>query len=386
MSAWLWSLRALFAMEAASFALLIPRIPDIRDALALSPSELGVALLGIPIGSLAGFLVAPRVVRRLGSERVAWGGVAALALCFALVGTVESLPPLVGALTLAGIGVAHTEIALNAQASLLEARSGRPTLSGGHGFWSLGSIVGVLGGGLLAQVGVPVMAQTATTAALLVPCAFLVGRRLGRGPRAPTPRAMSLPPPALLPVCLMPVGVMAIEGVFMDWSALFLTDTLAVDPFAASLGYLAFSVAMAGARLAGDRVTARIGLAAHAVASCAVAAGGSLVFAAAAQLPTALLGAFLAGLGAASIYPIALGIAARRPGAVEDNLAAVAFTSFLLLLGVPAAFGLLVEGAGQRGAFALVALLALPSALLAWRAASASPDGHRTESRSLECL
>lgn len=67
--AWLRALRALFAIEAASLALILPRIPDIRDALALTPSALGFALLGLPLGSLVGFLVAPRVVQRIGSAR-----------------------------------------------------------------------------------------------------------------------------------------------------------------------------------------------------------------------------------------------------------------------------------------------------------------------------
>jgi MFS family permease len=196
---------------------------------------------------------------------------------------------------------------------------------------------------------------------------MLTGRHLVAKHAPCAARRRVVPSAALVPVCLMPVGVMAIEGVVMDWSAIFLTDTLAADPFPASLGYLVFSVAMAGARLTGDRVTARIGPTAHSVASGGVAAAGTLVFATAPTLPVAFLGAFVAGLGAASIYPIALSIAARRTGAIEDNLAAVAFTSFLLLLGLPALFGLLVELTGQRGAFAAVAGLAAPSMWLALR-------------------
>lgn len=318
MTGWLWALRALFAMEAASFALLIPRIPDIRDAVGLDPSELGLALMGLPIGTLAGFLVAPRVVRGLGSARAAWTSVAALYLTFVLVGLAGDLPQLLGALALAGILLANTEIALNAQANALEAQSGRGVISGGHGFWSLGSICGVLIGGLSAQFEVPVTIHATASATIFVPCAIIAGRSLRHARRVSPPRAAALPPLSLLPICLLPVGILAIEGVFMDWSAVFMTDTLKVDPFAASLGYLSFSVAMAGARLSGDGITARIGPSAHAVASGVIAAAGALLFAAAPHLPAALLGAFLAGAGAGALYPIALSLAARHEGKVID--------------------------------------------------------------------
>lgn len=61
-----WPMRLLFGLDGLSFALLLPRIPDLKSALDLSEAELGVALLGIPAGSLIGLLVAPVAVRRLG--------------------------------------------------------------------------------------------------------------------------------------------------------------------------------------------------------------------------------------------------------------------------------------------------------------------------------
>ena len=95
--------------------------------------------------------------------------------------------------------------------------------------------------------------------ALLAPLTVCLGCNLLDGPRRRLPRlSVILPSKALLPLCLLPVGIMAIEGIYMDWSALFLTDALGLEPSAALLGYLGFSIAMAVGRLVGDRVTVRL--------------------------------------------------------------------------------------------------------------------------------
>ena len=174
---------------------------------------------------------------------------------------------------------------------------------------------------------------------------------------------MILPSKALLPLCLLPVWVMAIEGIYMDWSALFLTDALGLEPFAASLGYLGFSIAVAVGRLVGDRVTVRLGPLRHAVASACLAGVGTAVFATAGGLVWAVTGASPAGLGAASLYPIALSLAGERDGPAEENIAAVSFTAFLLLLAAPAAFGLAVDVLDWRGAFLAAAGLPCPRLL-----------------------
>ena len=215
-------------------------------------------------------------------------------------------------------------------------------------------------------LGLPVALQTGLTAALLVPLALWLGRSLLDGPRPRPPRlSVILPSKALLPLCLLPVGIMAIEGIYMDWSALFLTDALRLEPFAASLGYLGFSIAMAVGRLVGDRVTMRLGPLRHALASACLAGVGTAVFATAGGLASAVAGASLAGLGAASLYPITLSLAGQRDGPAEENIVAVSFKAFLLLMAAPVGFGLAVDVLDWRGAFLAAAGLALPTLALA---------------------
>lgn len=372
---WLPALRLLFALEAAGMALILPRIPDLRDALGLSPSELGLALTGIPAGALLGFLVAPCLVRVCGSHTISWASVAFLAIAFVAVASARSLETFAIAWGLVGIGITHTEIALNAQASQYERDTGHPAMSSSHGYWSLGSIAGVLVGGLAAEIGILVAVQAALAALIFIPVSWRLGTRLRPvSSRAIRRRGLVLPRKDLLPLCLVPVGVLAIESAFMEWSAVFLVDALAAEPLVAALGFLCFSIATAISRLTGDTVAARIGDLRHAVISTVAAATGTAVFALAPSLSVALAGAFIAGYGAAPIYPLALSKAGHKDGRAEDNIAAISFAILVLLLGFPAAFGALVDAAGPRLAHLGLAVLAIPTAFLVLRLESGDPD------------
>lgn len=362
------ALRLLFAFEAASMAMVLPRIPDLRDHLELSPSDLGLALTGIPVGSLLGFLVAPRLVRIWGSGTVAWASVAFLAVAFVAVASAGSLQAFAVAWGCVGIGVTHTEIALNARASRFEAETGRAAMTSSHGYWSIGSIVGVLIGGVAAKLDIQVWVQTLVAALVFVPISARLGLLLRNKPhQSHGRRGFILPSRELLPLCFLPVGVLAIESVFMEWSTVFLLDVLAADAFASSLGVLSFSVATAISRLSAEHVAARVGNTRHAVISTLAAGAGAAVFAFAPSLPVALVGAFAAGFGAAPIYPLALSRAGRVDGGPEDSIAVVSFAVLGLLLGLPAAFGAAIDAFGPRLAHLVVALLSLPTVLIVLR-------------------
>ena len=52
-----WSVTALFLANGASFSSVLPRLPEIKADLAMSDGQLGLALLGVGVGGLAGSLV-----------------------------------------------------------------------------------------------------------------------------------------------------------------------------------------------------------------------------------------------------------------------------------------------------------------------------------------
>ena len=71
---------AVFFVNAVLYANLVPRLPDVKDALDLSNAALGTAIAAMPVGALLAGLGAPAVIQRLGSARVAAFGLLALAV------------------------------------------------------------------------------------------------------------------------------------------------------------------------------------------------------------------------------------------------------------------------------------------------------------------
>ena len=357
---------ALFALEAVLSGLLVARLPDIKAASALSNAAFGLVLLGLPAGTVAGFLVAPRTVAHLGLSRASWAATLALSLASIGPATASGALALLVAFALFGLCLSHTEVTQNAMAGHLERVSGRRVMSRCHGGWSLGSVGGLLVGGALAGAATPVALQGAVAAGLggaaalalarVLPCVPARARALPDGPVAPCGR---LPSTALLALCLLPLGTLAVEGVVRDWGAIFLRDVLGADPFASTLPFATLSAAMAAVRFAGDAAIERLGERAVAGGSILCASLGLGIVSVAPVPAVALIGAAVAGVGVALVYPIALSIAARRSSAPERDVAAVSFVCFVALMASPVLVGVASEAMGLRTAFAAVAFASL---------------------------
>ncbi len=364
------AIRLVFLMEAVILGAWLPRIPDIKNTLLLSEGVLGICLVGMPLGTLVGFSFAARISHRFGLRTTClWSG-AGFAMVMILPMLAWSATSLFVALFLAGLSIAQIEISMNAKAGQMEQAYGRRIMSQCHGFWSIGTVIGALIGGVFAKFGATPAWQSALAAPIFAVIAVWAATRLpsetGLVPRRKPGRVFVLPPLALLPLCAMPVGIMATEGALMDWSAVFVRDVLGGDPFSAAATYGAFAGAMAVTRLAGDVMATRYGAVRIVMVSSLTAALGIGLFAIAQNFLVAFIGAILAGAGVATVYPLAMSAAAAAPGASsEDNVASVAFVSFSAFLVAPPLIGGLAELFNLRWALGLLVLAALmPVALI----------------------
>jgi MFS family permease len=173
-----------------------------------------------------------------------------------------------------------------------------------------------------------------------------------------------LPARGLVLLCLMPIGIMIVEGAFIDWSALFVRDVLNGDALASGLIYAAFSTVMAATRLSGDWLLEIFGPVPVARISAVSATFGIALFGLAPNAEIAFVAALFAGLGTAIFYPLTMSAAASRPGESEDNVSAMslfAFSSFML---APPLLGGIVDVWGLRTAMLVIAPLAATSLLL----------------------
>ena len=364
-----WAIFFVFFSESLVLGNWIPRIPDIKDQVGLTEFTLGVCLLAIPAGTICAFLVAGRLIGHTGLRNSCRIWLPLWALLFTLPGLVTNVYWLFAILCLAGFAIGVCEVAMNSKADMIELQFSKRIMSRCHGFWSLGSMVGALVGGALAQWGWSVAQHYLLVMPLIALFAWLVCTALPADINAEeectdqadkSSHTFRLPSAAMAMLCLMPVGIMMIEGAYIDWSALFMREQLNASPIIIGITYAFFSLVMAAVRLSGDTLAERFGVAHLIKVSTVSASIGIALFAMAPNIPVAFIGAALSGFGVALVYPMAITASARRPGNVTDNVASMSLFAFAAFLLAPPMIGFLSELASLR--WALISLL--PFALL----------------------
>ena len=375
---------AVFAGNGILFASLFARLPEVQARLELSDGELGLALLGAPVGLVAAVWPAGAWIARAGSRRVGAVGAAGYVVALVLPALAGNLGALMGAMFALGAASGMLDVAMNAQGVTVERAHPRRIFSSLHAAFSFGALAGALSSGLVAEAGVPLAAHLLTTGAL-VGAAFAVAiraflpdvddggaatrdrdRRGGEGhageargcdrrerhagavrggePRGDGRAAFVRPTGPLLALGAVAFCTLLAEGALNDWSAVYLADVHEARPGLAAAGLAAFSVAMGVGRLAGDPLAERIGGARLARSGLLVAAAG---FAGAALAPSAAaaLAAFVTlGLGLAAVYPLCLRLATEQPGvSAAGAIAAVTTTGYTGFLAGPPLVGFIAE-------------------------------------------
>ena len=338
-----------------------PMIPFVKTRLDLDEATLGLLLLALGGGGIAAMPATGFLINRFGSRRVimATGIVACLALLGPALATNVWLLAL--ALVLFGGALGALDVSGNAHAVLVERRSPRPLMSGFHGLYSVGGLVGAGGMTAMLKMGLPIVGAAAlVTLALL---AVFLTRMRGLLPAdedrgSAAGQMLALPRGAVVALGILAFIVFLAEGAVLDWSAVLLRFDRNFDAATAGIGYAAFSLAMAIGRFAGDRLTARLGPLAVVRAGAFVAAAGFAVAVAAPWDWAAVAGFVLVGLGASNIVPV-LFSAAGRLADMPPSLAvpAVATLGYAGLLAGPALIGFAAQAATLPLALGGVAVL-----------------------------
>lgn len=360
---------AVFLLNGAGYGNWVARIPAIRDALRLDAQTLGLALLGVAVGSLLGLPLSGGLIARFGSRRMTT--VAGLAFFASVV-----LPALaINAATLAlgfallGAAVGILDVSMNTAGAAVERRWGRSIMSSFHAAFSFGGLLGAALGGFAAGRGIDPLAHLGLAAALGFALMWLATRPLlppaadEGGDAAP---AFARPTRGLALLGLLGFAALLSEGAMADWSGLYLRDARAADPATAAYGFGAFSLCMALGRLGGDWLTGRWGTARALRAGGIVAAAGLAVALAGPGIGAALVGFAGVGLGLSIIFPLLLSAAARRREVASGTaIAAVSTLGYLGFLAGPPLLGIVAHRATLGAALWIVVGLCFGIAALA---------------------
>lgn len=344
------------------------RVPAIKSSLGLSDTQLGLALLGIAIGTLAGGRLGGVIAGRVGARQTVRVGVPLFGLTLFLAALAPNLATLAAVLVVFGVLASVVDVAMNIEAVVVERDQDRPLMSGFHGLWSVGLLVGALIGAAAAAAGIgPALQFGIMAIAVAAATAGLLARLPDRAGDEPDDRA----PAAGWSLAIVLFGLILFssffaEGVASNWSAVYLHDRVASGAAVAAIGFAGFSLGMTLSRLFGDRVIAVFGPVRVVLTSTLMAAGG---LTAAVVFPVPIVGVIgftLLGLGLGPVVPTAVSAAGRAGLGTDESVVSRVFTlGYFGGVSGPAVIGLIA------GRFGLRAALIIPICLVLYIASSA---------------
>lgn len=360
----------LFFSNALMHITLFTRLPQIAEGAGLNKAELGLALLGMPVGTLLALPIAGTMVDRL-TPRVA---AASMLLANAAMMPLFALSP---AFFVPALFAAYSfirtilEVGQNMVAIGTENATGKSVLSRSHGFWSVGLLAGSLAAGGLIGLGLTPAWHQATVSlsvALLISFFLVIAPRTAplAAPQSQKRQIFAITDRAVLLVCAMVIGISLTEGTIYDWSIFFLLEIVETDAATAGLVFAAFTIGMGTTRMVGDILRSRFPGATLVRGSAAICALGVVILLMADSAYIAGIALAILGAGVALNAPIGVTVVSRLPGRTpSQNMAAMSMVMLIATFGVPAGFGFIAETSGLRTVFAILLPLLALSFLLA---------------------
>lgn len=354
------STRLLFLLAGFSAAAWASLVPVAKAATGVNEGQLGLVLLCLGIGSLLAMPVSGVVSTRHGCRKVLMVCGVALCACLPLLASVQNVFTLAAALFFFGAMIGIFDCVMNIQAVIVERDSKRPLMSGFHGFFSLGGLLGAATTSTIMDLGVSPFATVSAIALAGVLLLMTIRRHvLPYGNPAEGP-PFALPRGEVLFLGMLCMTVFLVEGSMMDWSAVMLAENHGMPVAQAGYGFAAFSLTMTFGRLTGDRIVARVGRRSVVTVGGLLAMGGILLATLVPLWQAALLGYAMVGLGCSNIVPV-LFTAVGRQTSMPQSVAVPAMSTlgYAGVLAGPAAIGFIAHHSSLPMAFLLVAALML---------------------------
>lgn len=368
--------RLAFFIAGFSISCWAPLVPFAQARLHADAATLGTILLCLGLGAVLGMPASATLCGRVGARRVIIGGAIGLTLVLPLLALVDSAFGLGACLLVFGASIGAIDVAANIHGTDVQDAAGEPLMSGFHGLYSVGGLVGASAMTAAIAAGLPVFAAAALAAAVILACIVAAAPGFFANKAAASHPLFVVPRGSVLVIGLLAMVVFLAEGAMLDWGALLLTQVKGVEVALSGAGYALFALAMTLVRLVGDRIVARTGERAMLVGGILLTAVGMAITALAEPFILVVLGIAIAGLAVGNVVPVLFTLAGRqRAMPASHAIAAASILGYLGVLVGPALVGYVAHFIGLGPAFcALAALL-----LVSLAGVAAIPFGARAE-------
>jgi len=354
-----------FTGNGLAFASFISRTPALRDDLGLSVAQLGLLLLCLSGGAMAGLPLSGSLVHRLGPARAVLAGAVMVGLGLGGLASALLIGVVIAAATglvLVGLGSGVWDVAMNVEGAAVERELGRPLMPRLHAGFSLGTVAGAGLGAASAAAGVPLAVQVLGIAALVPLVVFGAVRRflpaqadLGVAAVVGSGALTAWREPRTLVIGLLVLAFAFTESAANEWLAIALVDGYGTSEVVGAVGFGLFVSAMTGGRLFGGAALERFGRVTVLRATAVLAFGGLLLVVLGGSTGWVLAGALVWGSGAALGFPVGISAAAdgtARAAARVSVVSSIGYTAFLV---GPPLIGLLAAHLGILRALLVVA-------------------------------
>jgi predicted MFS family arabinose efflux permease len=349
----------IFFINGFIFANWVARSPELQLIYRLNNSDFGNLLLSMALGALVAMPFSGGLIARLGSRKITIGAtftfcILVIAIPFMPFFTILSL-----LFVLIGISTGMMDVAMNAQAVLVEEDLKKPIMSSFHAAYSVGNVVGAASGALFAKLMIPLAFHVFAVCCVGILVAswsvqHLIVETVNTVKKSNT-STFQLPNKYLLALGLIAFCCMFGEGAMSDWTTIYLHKNIGLDKASAPLGYLCFTIAMTIGRLFGDYFRQRFGDTNILIFNSLLTVIGFLIVLLNVNLVVICVGFLWVGLGLSIIVPIAY----SRGGSAPDlppgvGLAMITTIGYGAFLMSPPLIGYLSDALGLLTAFWVV--------------------------------
>lgn len=377
LKAWHLSILAYFTIFGMAGASLLVRLPEIRNLVNVTTSELGIILFVGSIGSIISVTQAGRFIARFGTRVAILSGIsiATLGLLTQTIFIVNHQPAgyaLCALLT--GLGMGVGDVGINVDGSAIETNTGKTVLPKMHAAYSIGTFAGAGLGTLATTFNIPLLVQIGFFVAINLVIPVFTLKHLPQGNGIEEKQVSSEPKKSphsavwrsrtVIFLALGILGATLAEGASNDWLAIALVDDFKVTPATAGLGYATLLAAMTLMRFFGGNIADRFGKGRTLQALAFTGVLGLLLIVVSHNIILAFIGAVLWGCGVALGFPLFLSAAGEGENSAR-KVAFVASSGYLAFLVGPPLLGFLGQAWGVTNMFYVVALFLLLTIIFA---------------------
>ena len=377
LGSWHRSVIVMFALLGPAGMALMVRLPEIKELLGVSTSELGLLLFCGAIGSICALSIAAKIIARLGTKPQMLGGFNLVGLGLigqAFAATTHSPFLFAIAIFCTGFGYGITDVPLNVDGSAIETKRGRSILPRLHAAYSVGALSGAALGTLCIALSIDLLTQMIILCSMQLVLPWVVRKFVPshtgqdahhRDTNATKPEKINLLRDKQ--IVFLGIGILCItlaEGAAVDWLALTVVKDYAESATNAGIAFAIFNLAMTATRFFGGRISDRFGRR-HTVQVMAITGAIGLLFVIfGSSVIFAWIGAALWGIGSALGFPLFISEAGEGENSAR-RVTLITIFGYLAFLVGPPSLGFVGEITGLKPMLTLIAVALLAAVLFA---------------------